>query len=162
MKKIIIVLALFLLDRITKIYLLNLQASGTDIDFYINSLLNFYLVWNTGIGFGLISIETNIYYHILTIIIVIINIGLIYFLIKSKGVYSYLLAIIGAEYVLKWLPIGTHEWDKFVKPSELIEIAKKNNLKLRKIDGMNFNPFFEKWNISDDKSVNYISKFEKY
>ena len=94
MKKIIIILALFLLDRITKIYLLNLQASGTDIDFYINSLLNFYLVWNAGIGFGLISIETNIYYHILTIIIVIINIGLIYFLIKSKGVYSYLLAII--------------------------------------------------------------------
>ena len=94
MKKIIIILALFLLDRITKIYLLNLQASGTDIDFYINSFLNFYLVWNTGIGFGLISMETNIYYHILTTIIVIINIGLIYFLIKSKGIYSYLLVLI--------------------------------------------------------------------
>ena len=94
MKKIIIILAIFLLDRITKIYLLNMQASGTDIDFYINSFLNFYLVWNTGIGFGLISMETNIYYHILTTIIVIINIGLIYFLIKSKGIYSYLLVLI--------------------------------------------------------------------
>ena len=94
MRKIIIILAIFLLDRITKIYLLNMQASGTDIDFYINSFLNFYLVWNTGIGFGLISMETNIYYHILTTIIVIINIGLIYFLIKSKGIYSYLLVLI--------------------------------------------------------------------
>ena len=94
MKKIIIILAIFLLDRITKIYLLNMQAGGTDIDFYINSFLNFYLVWNTGIGFGLISMETNIYYHILTTIIVIINIGLIYFLIKSKGIYSYLLVLI--------------------------------------------------------------------
>ena len=88
--------------------------------------------------------------------------GLMFVATLNKTLKSYLLAIIGAEYVLKWLPIGTHEWDKFVKPSELIEIAKKNNLKLRKIDGMNFNPFFEKWNISDDKSVNYISKFEKY
>ena len=94
MKKIIIILTIFLLDRITKIYLLNLQESGTDIDFYINSFLNFYLVWNSGIGFGLASMEANIYYHILTAIIVIINIGLIYFLIKYKGVYSYLIALI--------------------------------------------------------------------
>ena len=65
MKKIIIILTIFLLDRITKIYLLNLEASGTEIDFYINSFLNFYLVWNTGIGFGLISLEDNIYYHII-------------------------------------------------------------------------------------------------
>jgi len=94
MKKIIIILTIFLLDRITKIYLLNLQESGTDIDFYINSFLNFYLVWNSGIGFGLASMEANIYYHILTAIIVIINIGLIYFLIKYKDVYSYLIALI--------------------------------------------------------------------
>ena len=94
MKKIIIILAIFLLDRITKIYLLNLEASGTEIDFYINSFLNFYLVWNTGIGFGLVSLEANIYYHIITLIIVFVNMGLIYFLIKSKGLYAYLLATI--------------------------------------------------------------------
>ena len=94
MKKILLILFIFGIDRLTKLYLINLQSSGSDIDFYILPFLNFYLVWNTGIGFGLISMETNIYYHILTIIIVIINIGLIYFLIKSKGVYSYLLAII--------------------------------------------------------------------
>tara|TARA_B100001013_G_scaffold9151_1_gene5610 strand:+ start:113 stop:583 length:471 start_codon:yes stop_codon:yes gene_type:complete len=94
MKKIIIILAIFFLDRITKIYLINLQADGTDIDFYIYPFLNFYLVWNTGIGFGLASLETNIYYHILTSLIAIINIGLIFLLIRSKKVYTYLIALI--------------------------------------------------------------------
>ena len=94
MKFFFIILAIFFLDRITKIYLINLQADGTDIDFYIYSFLNFYLVWNTGIGFGLASLETNIYYHILTSVIVIINIGLIFLLIRSKKVYTYLIALI--------------------------------------------------------------------
>ena len=94
MKKIAIILAIFFLDRASKIYLLNLQANGTDIDFYIYPFLNFYLVWNTGIGFGLASMEANIYYHILTLIIIIVNIGLLYFLVKSKGIFSYLIALI--------------------------------------------------------------------
>ena len=94
MKKIIIILIIFFFDRLTKLYLINLQASGTDIDFYIFPFLNFYLIWNTGIGFGLASMEANIYYHILTTIIVFVNLGLIYFLLKSKGIYVYLLATI--------------------------------------------------------------------
>jgi len=94
MKKIIIILAIFFTDRVTKFYLLNLQAEGIDIDFYIYPFLNFYLVWNSGVGFGLVSMEANIYYHIVTAIIAIINIGLIYFLVKSKGGYAYLLALI--------------------------------------------------------------------
>jgi len=94
MKKIIIILAIFFFDRFTKIYLLNLQEDGTDIDFYITSFLNFYLVWNTGIGFGLASMETNIYYHVLTAVIAIINIALIFFLVKSKSYYAYLIALI--------------------------------------------------------------------
>ena len=87
--------------------------------------------------------------------------GLMFVATLNKTLKSYLFAIIGAEYILRWLPIGTHEWDKFVKPNELIEIAKKNKLKLKKINGMEFNPFFDEWNITDDNSVNYISKFEK-
>ena len=94
MKKIIIIIAIFFFDRFTKIYLLNLQEDGTDIDFYITSFLNFYLVWNTGIGFGLASMETNIYYHVLTAVIAIINIALIFFLVKSKSYYAYLIALI--------------------------------------------------------------------
>ena len=94
MKKIIIILIVFFLDRISKIYLLNLQSEGTDIDIYINSFLNFYLVWNTGIGFGLAQMESNIYYHVMTAIIATVNIGLFYFLIKSQKIYAYLIAII--------------------------------------------------------------------
>ena len=94
MKKIIIIFAIFICDRLTKLYLIDLQANGTDIDFYIYPFLNFYLLWNTGIGFGLVSMETSIYYHILTAVILIINAGLIYFLVKSKGVQSYLFAIV--------------------------------------------------------------------
>ena len=85
---------IFSFDRLAKLYLINLQASGTDIDFYILPFLNFYLIWNTGIGFGLASMEANIYYHILTAIIAFVNLGLIYFLLKSKGIYVYLLATI--------------------------------------------------------------------
>ena len=62
MKKIIIILVIFFLDRVSKIYLLNLEISGTTIDFYINPFLNFYLVWNSGIGFGLASMDSNISY----------------------------------------------------------------------------------------------------
>ena len=94
MKKIIIILVTFLLDRSAKTYLLNLQATGTDIDYYIFPFLNFYLVWNIGIGFGLIPFESNIMYHILTAIIIVINIVLIIFLIKSKGITAYLIALI--------------------------------------------------------------------
>ena len=94
MKKVIIIFTLFFLDRLTKIYLINLQSTGTDIDFYIFPFLNFYLIWNTGIGFGLATMESNTYYHILTIIIAFINVGLIFFLVKSKGIYSYLIAFI--------------------------------------------------------------------
>jgi signal peptidase II len=94
MKKIIIISVIFFFDRLTKLYLINLQSSGTDIDFYIFPFLNFYLIWNTGIGFGLASMEGSIYYHILTTIIAFVNLGLIYFLLKSKGIYVYLLATI--------------------------------------------------------------------
>ena len=79
----------------------------------------------------------------------------------NQTLKSYLFAIVGAEYVLRWLPIGTHEWDKFVKPKNLINICQKNSLKLNKIDGLTFNPIFDQWKISSDKSVNYITKFEK-
>ena len=94
MKKIIIILTLFFIDRLSKMYSINLQSTGTDIDFYIFPFLNFYLVWNTGIGFGLAAMESNIYYHILTSIIAIVNIGLIFFLIKSKGIYAYSIVLI--------------------------------------------------------------------
>ena len=94
MKKTIIIITIFFLDRISKIYLLNLQSVGTDIDFYIFPFLNFNLIWNNGIGFGLATLEANIYYHILSAVIALVNIGLIFLLINSKGAYAYLIAVI--------------------------------------------------------------------
>ena len=79
----------------------------------------------------------------------------------NKTLKSYVLAIIGAEYILKWLPIGTHDWEKFVKPNDLINISKKNNLVLKKLDGMKFNMLNNNWTISEDTSVNYIIKLIK-
>ena len=87
--------------------------------------------------------------------------GLMFVATLNKTLKSYIFAIVGAEYILRWLPIGTHDWDKFVTPNYLIQTSKKNNLKLSKLDGIKFNLFTDKWQISEDKSVNYISIFKK-
>jgi 2-polyprenyl-6-hydroxyphenyl methylase/3-demethylubiquinone-9 3-methyltransferase len=89
------------------------------------------------------------------------NNGVMFIATLNKTLKSYVLAIIGAEYILKWLPIGTHDWEKFVKPDDLINISKKNNLILKKLDGMKFNILNNSWKVSDDTSVNYITKFVK-
>ena len=87
--------------------------------------------------------------------------GIMFIATLNKTLKSYVFAIVGAEYILKWLPIGTHDWEKFVKPGELISITKKNNLSLRKLDGMNFNILDNSWKVTSDTSVNYITKFIK-
>ena len=84
--------------------------------------------------------------------------GLMIVATLNKTLKSYLFAIIGAEYVLRWLPIGTHDWEKFVKPEDLKKILNKNNLKLEKLDGMNFNIISDQWSVSSDTSINYIVK----
>ena len=87
--------------------------------------------------------------------------GIMFVATLNKTLKSYLFAILGAEYVLRWLPIGTHEWDKFVKPEDLIKTLKKYDLNLDEIKGLKFNLIRDVWNLSSDKSVNYIAKFIK-
>jgi 2-polyprenyl-6-hydroxyphenyl methylase / 3-demethylubiquinone-9 3-methyltransferase len=87
--------------------------------------------------------------------------GIMFIATLNKTLKSYVFAIVGAEYILKWLPMGTHDWQKFVKPTELINITKKNNLSLKKLDGMNFNILDNSWKVTNDTSVNYITKFIK-
>ena len=87
--------------------------------------------------------------------------GLMFVATLNKTLKSYAFAIIGAEYILKWLPIGTHDWEKFVKPDDLIKISKKNNLLTKKQDGMKFNILDNSWKVSKDTSVNYILKLLK-
>ena len=87
--------------------------------------------------------------------------GIMFIATLNKTLKSYALAIVGAEYILKWLPIGTHDWEKFIKPDDLIDITKKNNLVLKKLDGMKLNILDNAWKVSSDTSVNYIAKFLK-
>ncbi|MDC1112556.1 bifunctional 2-polyprenyl-6-hydroxyphenol methylase/3-demethylubiquinol 3-O-methyltransferase UbiG [Candidatus Pelagibacter sp.] len=87
--------------------------------------------------------------------------GIMFVATINKTLKSYLFAIVGAEYILRWLPIGTHDWEKFVKPSDLINISKNYKLNLDRIDGVKFNLVKNEWNLSSDKSVNYITQFIK-
>ena len=87
--------------------------------------------------------------------------GIMFVATLNRTLKSYAFAIIGAEYILKWLPIGTHDWEKFVKPTDLIKISEKNHLTLKKLDGMKFNILNDSWKISNDTSVNYIVKLKK-
>ena len=87
--------------------------------------------------------------------------GIMFIATLNKTLKSYVFAIVGAEYILRWLPIGTHEWEKFVTPKYLSKLSKKNNLKEKKIDGMKFDILNNQWMLTEDLSVNYISMFEK-
>ena len=87
--------------------------------------------------------------------------GIIFISTINKNLKSYAFAILGAEYILRWLPIGTHDWDKFLTPKDLENIAINNTLRLDETVGMKYNIFFKKWSISSDASVNYISTFLK-
>ena len=87
--------------------------------------------------------------------------GLMFVATLNRTLKSYIFAIIGAEYILRWLPIGTHEWNKFLTPEELANFGQKNSLLVEKIDGMVFNPLSNRWSVSKDCAVNYIIKFKK-
>ena len=87
--------------------------------------------------------------------------GLMFVATINRTLKSYLFAIIGAEYVLKWLPIGTHQWEKFVKPDDINQIAKNNSLLFKNITGLKFNLLSLEWKKTKDISVNYISQFVK-
>ena len=87
--------------------------------------------------------------------------GIMFVATINKTLKSYIFAIIGAEYVLRWLPIGTHEWEKFVTPKELKDILLKYKLNLKSLDGMNFNIIKDEWSFSKDLSINYIANFIK-
>ena len=93
-----IILFIFILDRISKILILNILEETGRVDIYINSFLNFYLVWNKGIGFGLLSSDQDYFYNVVTILIVLINLIIIYLLFKEKGLkYYFLLVILGGS-----------------------------------------------------------------
>ena len=82
--------------------------------------------------------------------------GLMFTATINRTIESYIKAIIGAEYILRWLPIGTHDWNKFIKPEELEKNLLNQNFRTENISGLQFNPIFNKWKKSNNLSVNYI------
>ena len=82
--------------------------------------------------------------------------GIMFTATLNRTFTSYIKAIIGAEYILRWLPVGTHDWNKFIKPEELEKKLIKKNLKTVDIKGFEFNPLLSKWKTSDNLNVNYI------
>ena len=98
LKKIIIhtfiIIIIFFLDRLSKNYILNIAETKGEVDIYINSILNFILIWNKGIGFGLFSLDQSYAYNIITILIVIINLIIVYLIFKSENIISYFYTLI--------------------------------------------------------------------
>jgi 2-polyprenyl-6-hydroxyphenyl methylase / 3-demethylubiquinone-9 3-methyltransferase len=82
--------------------------------------------------------------------------GLMFTATINRTFASYIKAIIGAEYILRWLPIGTHDWNKFIKPEEMQKKLTDKNFLTNNIKGLEFNPIFNKWKKSENLSVNYI------
>ena len=90
----IVILFLFFIDRLSKLYILNIAEVTSEVDIYVTSFLNIYLIWNTGIGFGLFSSDHNITYNLITILILIINLVIIIMLYQNQNYKSYFLVLI--------------------------------------------------------------------
>ena len=82
--------------------------------------------------------------------------GLMFTATINRTLTSYIKAIVGAEYILRWLPIGTHDWNKFIKPEELQKQLNDKKFFTKDLKGLDFNPIFNKWKQSNNLSVNYI------
>ena len=90
----IVVIFVFLLDRISKIYILNLAETEQSVDIYLSSYLNLYLIWNTGVGFGILSSNQDFFYNSITFIIILINIFILFMLFKYNDYRVYFLLIV--------------------------------------------------------------------
>ena len=87
--------------------------------------------------------------------------GIMFIATLNKTLKSYIFAILGAEYILRWLPIGTHDWNMFISPDKLVKICEKNSLSLDEILGVKYNVISGDWDFSTDDDVNYIARFKK-
>ena len=87
--------------------------------------------------------------------------GTLFFSTLNRNPKSYLFAIIGAEYILKLLPKGTHEYTKFIKPSELVAFTRQAGLEMLGMKGLSYNPLTQVYSLSDDVDVNYMIAVRK-
>ena len=87
--------------------------------------------------------------------------GIMFTATINRTLTSYIKAIVGAEYILRWLPIGTHDWNKFVKPEELEKKLTDLNFLINDVTGLSYNPILQEWKKTKDMSVNYIISAKK-
>ena len=150
-------------DRNIKIAKMHLKKSKLDIRYYCSSPENFVAKEKFDVVLNMEIVEhvDNVDFFLLKSSELLKQNGLMFIATLNKTLKSYVFAIIGAEYILKWLPIGTHDWNKFLKPDELINICKNNSLNLNNLIGVKFDILKNEWVVSDDSSVNYLAQFSK-
>ena len=150
-------------DRNIKIAKMHLKKSKLDIDYYCSSPENFVAKEKFDVVLNMEIVEhvDNVDFFLLKSSELLKKNGLMFIATLNKTLKSYIFAIVGAEYILKWLPIGTHDWNKFVKPDDLINICKNSSLNLNDLIGVKFDILKNEWIVSNDSSVNYLAQFSK-
>ena len=150
-------------DRNIKIAKMHLKKSKLDIDYFCSSPDKFFAKEKFDVVLNMEIVEhvDNVDFFLLKSSELLKKNGLMFIATLNKTLKSYLFAIIGAEYILKWLPIGTHDWNKFLTPRDLINICKNNSLNLNDLIGVKFDILENEWIVSEDSSVNYLAQFSK-
>ena len=150
-------------DRNIKIAKMHLEKSKLDIDYYCSSPEKFVAKEKFDVVLNMEIVEhvDNVDFFLFRSSELLKKDGLMFIATLNKTLKSYIFAIIGAEYILKWLPIGTHDWNKFLTPGDLINICKNNSLNLNDLIGIKFDILKNEWIISEDSSVNYLAQFSK-
>ena len=148
-------------DKNINVAKLHAQKSGLNIKYICASPENFKndTKFDVVLNMEIVEHVEDVNFFLMTCSKLLKKNGIMFVATINRTLKSYLFAIVGAEYILRWLPIGTHEWEKFIKPDDLVSILSKHNLKLDSLDGMKFNLIKDEWSISSDKSINYIGKF---
>ena len=150
-------------DRNIKIAKMHLKKSKLDVDYYCSSPDKFFAKEKFDVVLNMEIVEhvDNVDFFLLKSSELLKKDGLMFIATLNKTLKSYVFAIIGAEYILKWLPIGTHDWNKFLTPKDLIRICKINSLNLNELIGVKFDILKNEWIVSEDSSVNYLAQFSK-
>ena len=146
-----------------KVAKIHANEMGLDIKYITASPenLNFESEFDVILNMEIIEHVSNVNFFIKNCSKLIKKNGIMFVATINKNLKSYIFAILGAEYILRWLPIGTHDWNKFLTPKNLKNIANNNDFLSDETIGVEFNLISKKWSMSNNTSVNYISTFLK-
>ena len=150
-------------EKNIKIAKIHAKKSGLKIDYYCASPENFisYQKFDVILNMEIVEHVQDVNLFLKESSKFLKKNGIMFIATLNKTLKSYIFAILGAEYVLRWLPIGTHDWNMFVKPDDLVKICKENSLILDESFGVKYNVISDKWNLSSDKDINYMARFKK-